>query len=340
MVKLVRIIVVITIPLLLALWFYSYLNKQLFLAYQPNNINKILIELEPGTTLSQFCNDLQREGVIRSAAFFKIVATMSGKDKNLKAGEYELSASMTPQEILNKLSIGDVFKRILTIKEGWDIWQIADELEVAKILDREIFLDSVQDREFIEKFELDEKAKSLEGYLYPETYHFSGRPEIRSIIWTLLEQFVKNWKPEYTARLKELNMTMHEIITLASIIEKESGNFKEQPFISSVFHNRLKSNMMLQSDPTLVYGVKDFNGVVLNKHKAIDSPYNTYMYIGLPPGPIANPGSSAIRAALYPEQSDYLYFVADGQGGHVFSENLADHNKAVRRYRSLMKSRQ
>ena len=155
----------------------------------------------------------------------------------------------------------------------------------------------------------------------------------------MYEQFLRNWLPEYNQQAKELNFTVHEIITLASIIEKESGQATEQATISSVFHNRLKNGMRLDSDPTLVYGLQDFDGVVLDKHKLTDSAYNTYKILGLPKGPIANPGKTAIEAALNPVESQYLYFVADAKGGHVFSTNLNDHINAVNAYRAALRSR-
>jgi UPF0755 protein len=154
----------------------------------------------------------------------------------------------------------------------------------------------------------------------------------------MLQEGEKRWKPEVNERAAQLGMTRHELLTLASIIEKESGNQREQPLISSVFHNRLRNGMKLESDPTVAYGIPDLNGQLLRKHLETEHPYNTYINFGLPPGPICNPGETAIQAALYPTpDSQYLFFVADGQGGHVFSTTLAEHNKAVAQYRALMK---
>jgi UPF0755 protein len=145
-------------------------------------------------------------------------------------------------------------------------------------------------------------------------------------------QLEKQWQPEWTQRVQIIEMTKHDILTLASIIEKESGNFDEQPVISSVFHNRLKKGMRLQADPTVIYGIKDFNGNITKKDLMTLTPYNTYMVEGLPPGPIANPGLSAIKAALYPTDTNFLYFVGNGEGKHIFSESLEKHNEAVNRY--------
>jgi UPF0755 protein len=148
----------------------------------------------------------------------------------------------------------------------------------------------------------------------------------------MLEQAEDKWLPEYSQRADEQQRTRHEILTLASIIEKESGNFEEQPIISSVFYNRLKEGMRLQSDPTVIYGIANFDGNLTRAHLETPGPYNTYMNFGFPPGPICNPGATAIHAALYPQETEYLYFVGDGQGHHIFSTNLKDHNDAVNKY--------
>ena len=148
----------------------------------------------------------------------------------------------------------------------------------------------------------------------------------------MLEEGEKRWIPEFTERADLLRMSRHEVLTFASIVEKESGNTSEQPLVSSVFHNRLQQGMRLQSDPTVIYGVPNFDGNLTKAHLETVTPYNTYTNPGLPPGPIANPGESAIRATLFPAQTNFLFFVADGKGGHVFSTTLAEHNEAVRRY--------
>ncbi len=332
---LLRIFVVLGIPALVGIAFFLFLRSYFFTPFIPESDKVFLVELASGSSFRSFCDQLESKGIIRSAWMLDFISQVKKSDTKIKAGEYQLSPAMSPQDILNKLSKGEVFKRILTVKEGMDIWQIAKALEDAQILLGTEFIQAVQDRMLLDKLEV--TAPSLEGYLFPETYHFSGKQTALAVIWTMVEQFYKKWKPEYDQRLTELNLSKHEIITLASIIEKESGNQSEQPLISSVFHNRLRSGMKLESDPTLVYGLQDFNGVVLNKHKETESPYNTYKNFGLPPGPIANPGQSAIRAALYPEDSDFLFFVADGKGGHKFSTNLREHNDAVRDYRNMIR---
>lgn len=329
-----RIFVVLGIPALVGIAFFLFLRSYFFTPFIPESDKVYLVELVPGTSFRTFCDQLEAKGIIRSAWMLDFISQVKKSDTKIKAGEYQLTPAMSPQDILTKLSKGEVFKRIVTIKEGMDLWQIAKALEDSQILLGTDFLQAAQDRTLLDRLEV--AAPSLEGYLFPETYHFSGKQTALGVLWTMVEQFYKQWKPEYDQRLLELNLSKHEIITLASIIEKESGNQSEQPLVSSVFHNRLRNGMKLESDPTLVYGLQDFNGVVLNKHKETESPYNTYKNFGLPPGPIANPGMTAIKAALYPEDSEFLFFVADGKGGHKFSTNLREHNDAVRDYRNII----
>jgi UPF0755 protein len=180
--------------------------------------------------------------------------------------------------------------------------------------------------------ELGIAGTSLEGYLFPDTYQFPRNTSAKKIVVAMNDQLQKRWLPEWDDRLKQLSMTKHQALTLASIIEKESGGVAEQPVISSVFHNRLKKGMKLQADPTVIYGIPNFNGNITKEDLQTPTPYNTYVITGLPPGPIANPGVSAIKAALYPVTTNYLYFVANGQGGHIFSETLDDHNELVNAY--------
>jgi UPF0755 protein len=332
-----KVFLILLIPALVGYLAYNRAVNFFFKPFKPGDTTIQLVEIPTGSTFSSACKELANQGVIRSWRVLDIIYQLGKSKETIKAGEYELSAGMTPQEILKKLVSGDVFKRVLVVKEGYDIWQIAAEVEKARIATADEFLQIAQNKGLLERVSID--ADSFEGYLFPETYFFSGKQPTENILWRMYEEFLKHWLPEYNDKSKEMNFTVHEIITLASVIEKESGNAEEQPKVSSVFHNRLKNGMRLESDPTLVYGVKDFNGVVLDKHKEIESPYNTYKNFGLPKGPIANPGKTAIEAALNPATTDYLYFVADGKGGHVFSTNLTDHINAVNAYRQAIRER-
>jgi UPF0755 protein len=216
------------------------------------------------------------------------------------------------------------------VKEGASIWEIGQLLQQVGILPRAEFEAILTDPAALKDAGIE--GASFEGYLFPETYQFPRNTRPQKIVSTMVEQLDKIWKPEWNARLTELGMTKHQILTLASIIEKETGSADEQPLISSVFHNRLKKKMKLQADPTVIYGIPNFNGNLTKEDLGTPTPYNTYVIEGLPPGPIANPGKKAIEAALYPANTEYLYFVADGQGKHIFSENLENHNQAVNDY--------
>jgi UPF0755 protein len=237
---------------------------------------------------------------------------------------------MPPMEILDRMVTGKMVQRRFTVKEGSSIWEIGPLLAKVGITTRVEFEAGLTNPTFLKELKI--PAPSFEGYLFPQTYQFPRGTKSKKILSTMLDQFNANWEVEWDARLVELGMTKHEILTLASIVEKESGDAEEQPMIASVFANRLKKRMRLQADPTVIYGLPDFNGNLTKEDLLTHTPYNTYVIDGLPPGPIANPGESAIRAALYPTQSDNLYFVANGRGRHIFSSTLSAHNEAVVKY--------
>jgi UPF0755 protein len=218
----------------------------------------------------------------------------------------------------------------LTIPEGLTMVQIADLASHEGFADRAEFLRLAKDGTFVASLGI--KADTLEGYLYPDTYKFSRGVKTREVLVAMVEQLREMVVPDLLARMQERKMTMHEVLTLASVIEKETGSGSERPEISAVFHNRLKKHIPLQSDPTVIYGLPAFDGNIHKKDLSSPSPYNTYRVKGLPPGPIANPGIQAIRAALYPSDSHSLYFVSRNDGTHQFSATLIEHNKAVEKY--------
>jgi len=252
------------------------------------------------------------------------------KNKNLQAGEYVLSGSKSPAQILDILLKGKVKLYRITIPEGLNINDTALIVEKAGFCNSAVFISLCKNESFI--LSLDIKSTSLEGYLYPDTYFFPKNTSCRTIISMMTDHFKQVFNSKWVSRAKDLNFSVHEIVTLASIIEKETGDVSERPLISSVFHNRLKKNMRLESDPTVIYGIKDFDGNIKRKHLRMITPYNTYKIKGLPVGPIANPGAKAIEAALFPVQSDYLFFVSKKDTTHKFSKTIREHNKAVRKY--------
>jgi UPF0755 protein len=289
-----------------------------------------VVVIPDGSTFQHVASLLEREGLIKSRSVFVLLAKSQSVDRKVHAGEYELNPGMTPAEILSKLLNGQVLLHPLTIPEGLTIAQIADVVSQQGLADRAEFLRLAKDRTFIVSLGI--KAETLEGYLYPDTYKFPRPIKAREVLVAMVEQLRQAVGPDLLARMQELKMTMHEALTLASVIEKETGSGGERPEISAVFHNRLKKHIPLQSDPTVIYGLPAFDGNLHKKDLSSPSPYNTYRVRGLPPGPIANPGIQAIRATLYPSDSRSLYFVSRNDGTHQFSATLIEHNQAVEKY--------
>jgi len=296
-----------------------------------------LFTISSGQGLKKTAHALQREGLVSNALRFTILARLEKKDKLLKAGEYFFSTTMTPREILGQMVEGRVHLYRLTIPEGYNLVQIAAAVAAAGLEGEKPFLDAARHPETINQLGID--ADTLEGYLFPDTYYFPRGLDSYTIIATMVKQFRAAFKPAWEQQAKKLGMTVHEVVTLASIIEKETGAPEERPLIASVFHNRLKKGMRLETDPTVIYGISDFDGNIKRRHLETYTPYNTYKIKGLPPGPIASPGALALEAALYPAQSDYLYFVSKKDGTHQFSTTIKAHNAAVRKYQLRKKKR-
>ena len=289
-----------------------------------------VVAIPPGSRFDSTSSVLQQSGLVGSPIRFKIVAMASGYDKRIKAGEYLLHTHMSPLEILEKLVDGKERLIRVTVPEGCTMIQVADILEKRGWTFRERFLDLVNDRAFVGSLELE--APSLEGYLFPDTYLFPRNVRPEKMIACMVDRFKFTFSPDWTNRAKELGLTRHQAVTLASIIEKETGASFERPLIASVFHNRLKRGMRLESDPTVIYDIPEFDGNITRKHLEAATPYNTYKIEGLPPGPIANPGKASLEAALYPSKTDYLFFVSKKDRTHFFSTNFKDHVHAVREY--------
>jgi UPF0755 protein len=273
---------------------------------------------------------LYEKRLIQSPFRFNLIARYKGYDKKLQAGEYLLSSSVSPIKLLEKLVNGEVKLHKITIPEGYNINQIAELAADAGFGEKTEFIAAATNAAFVREKGIE--ADTFEGYLFPDTYFFPRGTNSRKIIATMVDRFRTVFKPEWKDQGQTHGFTIHQVITLASIIEKETGVASERPIISSVFHNRLKKRMRLESDPTVIYGIKNFNGNLTRKHLATTTPYNTYRIKGLPRGPIANPGLESMHAALYPANTPYIYFVSKKDKTHQFSTNLKDHNKAVRKY--------
>ncbi len=290
----------------------------------------VSLSIQPGTSLSHVAVKLQDQGVVRSALAVKLLARWNHQAGQIQAGNYRFNAEATPEEVLNRLAAGDVEKVRLTIPEGFTLRQIVDRIAEKGFGQRDKLLQLAYAKKFINSLKID--AASLEGYLFPETYLFAPGSGEKALLQMMVAQFRRHLDPQLQKKAQALGLTLHQWVTLASIIEKETADVAEMPLISSVFHNRLKRKIPLQTDPTVIYGIKDFDGNLTRKHLETPSPYNTYLNRGLPPGPIASPGLAALKAAVNPAQTEYLYFVATGDGGHRFSKTLKEHNAAVKEY--------
>lgn len=278
------------------------------------------IRIEQGDSLATVVRKLRERQLIANGFMFSLWARLNGVEKKVHQGLYRFDAPAPPHEVLDRLVTGRGVFQIVTIPEGLTVREIAELLDKMQIADKDKFI---------------AEAGGLEGYLFPSTYHFTPSTPEKDIIIAMTEQFRKVSLPLLNQRDGASALTAHEILTLASIIEKETGIESERPVISAVFRNRLKRQMPLQSDPTVIYGIKDFNGNLTRKNLQDPTPYNTYRISALPPGPICNPGLSSIRAALRPAQVPYLYFVSKNDGTHSFSETIEAHNQAVKLYQPI-----
>ena len=318
---------------LLGLWFIQLVTF-LIIPAQADKIQKI-IEIPPGANLRAVAQLLVDEGVIKDPAYFIVAGKLTGIERVIKPGEYAINTRMRPLQILDLLKKGMIYQHEVVIPEGYTIRQIAQLLEDKQFADKKAFIQLTQDPEFIHSLEI--QADSLEGYLFPSTYRIAKKTAPEEIIRMMVRAFQEVYTEELQDRARQLHLTQHEVVILASIVEKETSVDEERRLVSAVFHNRLRRHMPLQSDPTVIYALPNFDGNLKRVHLKMKSPYNTYRWLGLPPGPIANPGKAAIDAALYPESVDYLFFVSRNDGTHFFSRNFQDHNRAVTRYQKMRK---
>ena len=324
---LVAVIVVLIVAGITA--FLLHLHKY---AHTPANKKAAdtVIAIPAGQSFNQTTTALVEAGIINHPFKFKIVARLKGYDKKLQAGEYTLSATLSPARILQKMVNGDVRLYKLTVPEGLNIYQIAELVEETGLTSKSDFISAATSAEFAHQQGLN--ADTFEGYLFPETYFFPKNAPVKAIISTMVDRFRQTFSPDWQKRAEQLGFSDHQIVILASIIEKETGAPFERPLISSVFHNRLNRKMRLESDPTVIYGLENFDGNLKRKHLEAPTPYNTYKRSGLPAGPIANPGKESLEAALYPADTKFIYFVSKKDHTHQFSTNFKDHQRAVQKY--------
>ena len=320
----------------------------------PNNSlsKESIIDLNPGTSFSSMLKILKSNGIEIPETAAKISAKIFHFDRKVKAGEYLLTPNLSSLEILKALTSNKGLQHSLLIKEGHSKWDIADSWsQASKSFDRNQFLKLIQDTELLSKAKIpseneilefdhlkDQKTspnfRSLEGYLFPETYNFQKYDSPKVIVEEMLAQFERRARPILNQHpWSQTTLGFYRLLTLASIVEKETGKSDEQPFVASVFWNRLNKKMRLQSDPTTIYGLMpNFDGNLKKTHLQTFSIYNTYTIPELPVGPICNPGEKALRAVLHPAASEYLYFVGRGDGTHEFAKDYATHNRNVQKF--------
>lgn len=310
--------------------------------YSPMSSDKdeILFEVKPGP-FYQITRQLIKMNLIRNGRYFTLLAKIQSKITKVKTGEYALRKNMLPQEILETLVSGKMLQHAFTVQEGLNIYEIASLLESKKLVDKNEFLRLVKNRNFIKKM-TGEDLPSLEGYLFPDTYRVTKYEGAKAIIKTMVARFNEVYG-DIKITSSKVSYDRHKAVILASMIEKETGAPFERPVISSVFHNRLKKRMRLQSDPTILYGIMERDGVWKKNIRKIDiitkTPYNTYKVSALPKGPISNPGKESLRAVFFPEETKFLYFVSKNDGTHYFSKTYKEHEKAVRAYQKNSKAR-
>lgn len=291
----------------------------------------IRIIVPRGASFAEATDSLTRAGLINAPALFRAYARARRDDRNIKPGTYLLKRGTPWSEILNALNGGRGLVNTVTIPEGFSLLQIVPLLAQSLEVPADSVRAAMRDTAVLAR--LDIPVPTLEGYVFPDTYAFPEGTSARQAVDEMVKRFEREWRPAWTMRLQRIALNRHDIVTLASIIEKEARKTEERPVISAVYHNRLRVGMLLQADPTVQYALGRHTARVLYKDLEIDSPYNTYRHPGLPPGPIASPGGPSLAAALFPADVPYFYFVAHPDGHHEFRRTLAEHEAAVRAVR-------
>lgn len=285
------------------------------------------IIIQRGSSISQVTQTLNENNIISRPLLFKILLRVTKGEKRVRAGEFRFHSEMSAIDALKVLYFNDPIVHQVTIPEGYNIRQIAEVLKEARLVEPELFVSKALSLNYARKYNL--SSPNLEGYLFPDTYSFSRVDREDKIIDQMIQNFLKKTGPNLKESARTIGMTLEEVVTLASIVERETASPAERPLVASVFHNRLNKKMRLQSDPTTIYAIPDFKGNITKADLLRYHPYNTYTIPGLPPGPIASPGLSSINAVLNPAQTEYLFFVAGPGGNHIFSKTYGQHSRQV-----------
>ncbi len=301
--------------------------------YKGYSGEEVFVEIPPGSGVGAIGRRLIEAGVLRNDATFRLAMRLYGQGRTLKAGEYRFTDAQPPSAIIDRIARGDVFLRPMTFPEGLTLREMAAVFEQRGFGAARAFLDAARDASAVR--EVDPRADDLEGYLFPETYALPRSVKAGDLVRQMATRFVSIYSADLRQEAEKRGMTTRQVVTLASLIEKETARGDERPLVSAVYHNRLRIGMGLQCDPTVIFALQragKYDGNLTREDLRFDSPYNTYRYAGLPPGPIAAPGRASIEAALRPANVEYLYFVSRNDGSHVFASSLAEHNRNVQEF--------
>ena len=325
--------------LLVVVLVMGFVGVVLYLTNAPIELDSpIVVTIDKGLSTGAIADRLDSAGVLRSRRVFAWWAKLRRIDRQLRPGRYQFEGAIDINDVLDILRQGLAVKVKVTIPEGWTVERTAGYLAAELQFDSAKFMALTHESDLLRQYDI--PADQMEGYLLPDTYEFYWGVEPGDVIDALVKANEAVFVDSVTEQMAKLGWDRHQVLTLASMIEAETGIADERPMISGVFHNRLEKGMLLQCDPTVIYAMGGLDGrPLLRKDLTYDSPYNTYVYAGLPPGPICNPGRDAIVAAVFPYMTDALYFVADGSGGHTFSRTLAEHNSATARARRERRSK-
>jgi UPF0755 protein len=310
-------------------WFYTGVDRP-FKGYADT---EQFVDIPKGSGSAAIAKQLADAGVIRDVNSFRLALWLSGKGRRLQAGEYRFDHAVTAREVADKIARGDIYVRPITFPEGLTIKQMAELYESKGFGPVQEFLTAAKNAALVSA--VDPEAKDLEGYLFPDTYKLKRKENAEQLVPKMVTAFMKAMTPDLLEKADERGLTLRQLVTLASIVEKETGNKEERPLVAAVYSNRLRIGMPLQCDPTVIYALDRagrYNGNLTRESLLYDSPYNTYRYPGLPPGPIASPGRASIEAAASPAPAEYLYFVSRNDGTHAFAKTLDEHNRNVQKY--------
>ena len=312
-----------------AAWFYVRVRAP----YQGFTGAEQFVEIPVGAGSRTIGDRLVQGGVVRDHLTFRVALWLTGQGRHLKAGEYRFDRPMTPADVIDKLARGDVFVIHLTFPEGLTSFEMAKIFEAHGLGTAASFVEAATDATPITH--IDPDATTLEGYLFPDTYAVPRKTDASTLVRLMVAEFEKAWTPALRAAAAARHLTPHQAVTLASIVERETAQPAERPTVAAVYENRLRIGMPLQCDPTVIYALEragTYDGNIRKADLSIDSPFNTYKYPGLPPGPIASPGRASLEAAVHPADADYLFFVSRNDGTHVFARTLDEHNRNVQKF--------